>query len=196
MTSKDLTFSATNGKGTSLEGFVIAWLLKVSAKVTRIVNSICHSHTKSTPTRDISHLIVYRHITTHALTMPLVFIIDDRYTKPYAYVAITYWITFALLLSFIIGCIALVYSHIPNPQTHTPAFQPMEHEDSIRLDRREVAITSSQRPETQSPWGQWWTHLQVLHRSDSLSLHPLDFHHVSQSFHDRFICTQPRSFSI
>src|SRR5438876_10316412 len=96
------------------------------------------------------HLIIYCHITTHALTMPLVFIIDDQYTKPYAHVAITYWITFALLLSFIIGCIALVYSHIPNPQMHTPAFQPTEHEDSIRLGRREVAITSSQGPEMQS----------------------------------------------
>ena len=91
----------------------------------------CHSHAKLTPTHDISHLVIYHHITTHALTMPLVFIIDDWYTKPYAYVAITYWIMFALLLSFIISCIALVYSHIPNPQTHTPAFQPMEHEDSI-----------------------------------------------------------------
>ena len=83
--------------------------------------------------------------------MPLVFIIDDRYTKSYAHVAITYWITFALLLSFIFGCIALVYSHIPNPQTHTPAFQSTEHEDSIRLGQREVAITSSQGPEIQSP---------------------------------------------
>ena len=83
--------------------------------------------------------------------MPLIFIIDDRYTKPYAHVAITYWITFTLLLSFIIGCIALVYSHIPNPQTHTPAFQPTEHEDSIRLGRREVAITSSQDPDMPLP---------------------------------------------
>src|SRR2546425_9436208 len=103
------------------------------------------------PTRDVSHLVIYRHIVTHTSTMPLIYIIDDCYTKSYTHVAITYWITFALLLSFIIGCIALVYSHIPNPQTHTPAFQSMEHENSIRLGRREVTITSSQGPDMQSP---------------------------------------------